>query len=100
LQSLRIGHAGTPVGSYNGVSKKACDGHWANASRYRRNCARNLCGLAIGDVAQELTRSVRLLNALLSNINYGRAGFDPAAANQLRSADCRYDDVCSSNDVG
>ena len=46
-----------------------------------------------GDVAEQLARAVGLLDALLADVDHGRAGLQPVAADQLGPADGGDDDV-------
>ena len=88
------------AGRAHGVHQQARDRHRPDAARHRRDRARDLGGLRVGDVADDAVLAARAGDAVDADIDHGRARLDPVAADHLGPPDRREQQVGAAADGG
>ena len=86
-----------PMGGDDRVAQQAGDGHRTDAARNRSDGARHLCRFIICNVAEQLAGPVRLFDALLADVDDRGSRLQPAAADQLGTADGSHDDIAAAH---
>ena len=85
------------MGSDDRVAQQAGDGHRTDAPWNRSDGARHLCRFVICNVAEQLAGPIRLLDALLTDVDDRGSRLEPTAADQLGAADGSDDDIAAAD---